>query len=94
MCRWSEKIGPTIWIPRIIHFVGYFNVSVQTPTPGHAIYDNFEKQHHFSRLFRRARGYGGPIPSSLTLGGHYLLNELCVLNPKAFDEILNTSRGS
>ena len=43
------------------HFVGFFNVPAQPPTPGQLFYGYSEKPPHFSRLLRRAWGYGGPI---------------------------------
>ena len=43
------------------HVVVFFNVSVQAPTQGQPFYGYSEKSPHFSRILRRAWGYGGPI---------------------------------
>ena len=43
------------------HFVGFFNVPVQAPTRGQHSNGYSKKPPHFSRLLRRAWGYGVPI---------------------------------
>ena len=45
------------------HFEGFFNVSFQALTRDHPFYGYSEKSPHFSRLLRRAWGYGGSISS-------------------------------
>ena len=80
MCRRiEEEVEPTVGLPRHRHFVGFFNVPVQTPTRDPPFYGFSEKPPHFSRLLRHARGCGGHI---LDLnppgphGGSLLLNIL------------------
>ena len=62
MCRQiEEEVEPTVGLPRHRHFVGFFNVPVQTPTRDPPFYGYSEKPPHFSRLLRHAWGYGGHI---------------------------------
>ena len=62
MCRRiEEEVEPTVGLPRHRHFVGFFNVPVQTPTRDPHFYGYSEKPPHFSRLLRHAWGYGGHI---------------------------------
>ena len=62
MCRRiEEEVEPTVGLPRHRHFVGFFNVPVQTPTRDPPFYGFSEKPPHFSRLLRHAWGYGGHI---------------------------------
>ena len=61
MCRQTEKIGPTLGLPRHIHFVVFFNVPIEALTLGQPFYGYPEKLFHFRRLLRRSWGYGGPI---------------------------------
>ena len=49
---------PTVGLPRHRHFLGFFNVPVQTPTGDSPFYSYSEKPLHFSRLLRHAFGYG------------------------------------
>ena len=43
MCRRIEEVEPTVGLPRHRHFVGFFNVPVQTPTRDHPFYGYSEK---------------------------------------------------
>ena len=62
MCRRiEEEVEPTVGLPRHRHFVGFFNVPVQTPTREPPFYGYSEKPPHFSRHLRHAWGYGGHI---------------------------------
>ena len=62
MCKWTEEeVDLRSGSQRHRHFVGFFNVSVQVPRRGYPFYGYSEKLPDFSRLLRRARGYGGPI---------------------------------
>ena len=63
MCRRTEEeVEPMVnGLPRHRHFVGFFNVPVQTPTRDPPFYGYSEKPPHFSRLLRHAWGYGGHI---------------------------------
>ena len=55
--RWGLQSGSS----RHRHVEVFFNVSVQAPTRGQPFYGYSEKSPHFSRILRRAWGYGGPI---------------------------------
>ena len=71
MCRRTEdEIGPMIGLRRHRHFVGFFNVPGQAPTHSQPLYGYSEKPPHFSRLLRRAWGYGGPIFVLQSQGPH------------------------
>ena len=62
MCRRiEEEVEPTVGLQRHRHFVGFFNVPVQTPTRDPPFYGYSEKPLHFSRLLQHAWGYGGHI---------------------------------
>ena len=61
MCRRIEEVEPTVGLPRHRHFLGFFNVPVQTPTRDPPFYGYSEKPPHFSRLLRHVWGYGGHI---------------------------------
>ena len=62
MCRRTEEeVEPMVGLPRHRHFVGFFNVPVQTPTRDPPFYGYSEKPPHISRLLRHAWGYGGHI---------------------------------
>ena len=43
MCRRIEEVEPTVGLPRHRHFVGFFNVPVQTPTRDPPFYGYSEK---------------------------------------------------
>ena len=71
MCRRTEEeVEPTVGLPRHRHFVGFFNVPVQTRTRDPPFYGYSEKPPHFSRLLRHAWGYGGHILDLNPLGPH------------------------
>ena len=53
---WTYGRAPTPWT-----FCKVLNVPAQSPTRGHPFCSYSEKPPHFSRLSRRAWGYGGPI---------------------------------
>ena len=57
--RTEEEVRPTVGLSHHRHFVGFFNVPVKTR--GHLFYSYSKKPSHFSRLLRRAWGYGIPI---------------------------------
>ena len=62
MCRRiEEEVEPTVGLPRHRHFVGLFNVPVQTPTRDPPFNGYSEKPPHFSRLLRHAWRYEGHI---------------------------------
>ena len=62
MCRRTEnEVGPTVGFTRQRHFVGFFNVPVQSRTRDHLFYGCSEKPPHFSGLLRCALVYGGRI---------------------------------
>ena len=53
MCRPTEEVGHTKGFQHHRYFVGFFNVSAQTPKPG---------KHFVSVAFNDAHGgYGGPF---------------------------------
>ena len=61
MCRQTEEVGPTVWLPRHRHFVGFSNVPIQAPDTGPPLQRLLRKLSHFSQFLLRAWGYGGPI---------------------------------
>ena len=57
------KKKSNLWVgsQRHRHFVGFFNVPVQTPTRGQTFYGDSEKPHHFSHFLRHGWEY---VPDS------------------------------
>ena len=47
----DEEVGPTVWLPRHRHFVGFFNVPFQAPTQGHHFNGYSEKPAPFQSPF-------------------------------------------
>ena len=56
MCRQTEEVGPTVGLPRHIHFVGFSNVQVQAPTRGQPFYGYYKKTVTFQSLFTTRMG--------------------------------------
>ena len=57
----KQKLDLVSGLQRHRHYVRFFDVSVQAPTWGQPFYVYSEKPQNFSRLLRRAWGYGGHI---------------------------------
>ena len=68
MSRRTEEVGPTVGIPRYLHFVGFSNVQVQAPTRGQPFYGYYKKKiRPISVTFYYAHGDTEDLFSSITL---------------------------